>query len=51
MGDRGGVNLSSRWRCGKDELVDRKLKPNFLPGLGGRGGGLSSIELVLVLPV
>lgn len=55
-GDKGGVKLRSRpLSCfpgrGRDELADRSEKPNFLPGLGGKGGG-SSLQLpVPVLPV
>jgi hypothetical protein len=50
VGDRGGVIRScfDRWNV---ELALRRLKPNFLPGLGGRGGGSSFQEPVPVLPV
>lgn len=37
-----------RWKV---ELALRRLKPNFLPGLGGSGGGSSFQEPVPVLPV
>ena len=37
--------------CGKVEEAARSPKLNLLPGLGGSGGGRSSVELVLVLPV
>ena len=49
-GDIGGEYLSMRGRENVAE-VDRKAKPNFFAGLGGRGGGWSSAELMLVLPV
>lgn len=38
-GESGGVYLSMRWCCGYVELEERKLKPNLLPGFGGRAGG------------
>ena len=50
-GDTGGVYFSIRCCCGYVELDERRLKPNRFVGLGGSGGGCSSIELVLVLPV
>lgn len=37
-GDMGGVYLSTRGRE-KVAEVDRRANPNFLPGLGGSGGG------------
>lgn len=50
-GDIGGVKFRSCFCPDKPELLDRKPKPNFLPGLGGKGGG-SSLQLpVPVLPV
>ena len=49
-GDRGGVKRSGLdlWKV---ELALLRLKPNLLPGLGGRGGGSSFQLLALVLPV
>lgn len=51
-GERGGVKFRScREGLGSEELAERKEKPNFLPGFGGKGGG-SSLQLpVPVLPV
>ena len=51
-GESGGVKSRSCLEAlGKTELAERRLKPNFLPGLGGKGGG-SSLQLpVPVLPV
>jgi hypothetical protein len=50
LGEMGGVSRScfDRW---KEELALRRLNPNFLPGLGGKGGGSSFHEPVPVLPV
>ena len=50
LGEIGGVNRScfDRWKV---ELALRRLNPNFLPGLGGKGGGSSFQEPVPVLPV
>lgn len=49
-GESGGVKRSWCLR-GNVEDAERREKPNRLPGLGGRGGGSSPIEPVLVLPV
>lgn len=51
-GDRGGVKRSGFCR-GNVELDDRRVKPNFFDGLGGKSGGSSVNEprSVPVLPV
>lgn len=51
VGERGGVNTSLFRRPVNEELDERKLNPNFLPGFGGNGGGSSPNDPVLVLPV
>lgn len=52
-GERGGVKRSCLFFAGNAELVDRKLKPNRLVGLGGKSGGSSFHDPVPVpvLPV
>lgn len=50
LGEIGGVNLSC-FDLWKVELALRRLNPNFLPGLGGKGGGSSFHDPVPVLPV
>lgn len=51
VGESGGVKTSCFLRPAKDELAERRLKPNFFPGFGGNGGGSSPVDPVLVLPV
>lgn len=46
----GGAYLSS---FGREKVAeaDLRARPNFLPGFGGKGGGGSSAELILAVPV
>ena len=48
-GDKGGVNLSG-FCLGKVELEDRRVKPNFFEGFGGKSGGSSLLKRKLFAP-